>query len=70
MILTLIGRTRLIVADAFATDQQQSNWSESMMNQHNGPMTGWMGGGMWIWAAIGTLLVVLLVLAITKISRK
>jgi len=29
-----------------------------------------MGGGMWIWTVIGVLVVVLLVLPITKLSRK
>ena len=31
---------------------------------------GWMGGGMWIWAVIGVLVVVLLVVAITKLANK
>jgi uncharacterized membrane protein len=31
---------------------------------------GWMGGGMWIWAVIGILVVVLLVVAISKLSKK
>jgi uncharacterized membrane protein len=31
---------------------------------------GWMGGGMWIWAVIGMLVVVLLVVAISKLSKK
>jgi len=31
---------------------------------------GWMGGGMWIWTAIGVLVVVLLVVVIIKLSRK
>jgi uncharacterized membrane protein len=31
---------------------------------------GWMGGGMWIWAVIGVLVVVLLVVVIYKISTK
>ncbi len=31
---------------------------------------GWMGGGMWLWTVIGVLLVVLLVSAIGKLSRK
>ncbi len=31
---------------------------------------GWMGGGMWIWTVIGTLVVVLLVVAINKLSKK
>jgi hypothetical protein len=33
-------------------------------------MNGWMGGGMWIWTAIGVLVVVLLVVAINKVSKK
>ena len=37
-----------------------------MMNHTN----GWMGGSMWIWAVLGTLLVVLLVVAINKVSKK
>jgi hypothetical protein len=39
---------------------------ESMMNHSS----GWMGGGMWLWTVIGVLLVVLLVFAIGKLSRK
>jgi uncharacterized membrane protein len=31
---------------------------------------GWMGGGMWIWTVIGVVVVVLLVLAITKLSKR
>ena len=31
---------------------------------------GWMGGGMWIWTVIGVLVVVLLVVAINKQSKK
>ena len=33
-------------------------------------MNGWMGGGMWIYTLIGVLVVVLLVVAINKISQK
>ena len=33
-------------------------------------MNGWMGGGMWIYAVIGVLVVVLLVVAINKMSNK
>ena len=29
-----------------------------------------MGGGMWLWTVIGVLVVVLLVVAINKLSRK
>lgn len=31
---------------------------------------GWMGGGMWTWTVIGVLLIVLLVVAINKLSRR
>jgi hypothetical protein len=31
---------------------------------------GWMGGGMWLWTAIGVLVVVLLVVLINKLSNK
>ena len=41
-----------------------------MMNQTDGWMSGWAGGGMWIWTVIGVLVVVLLVVAITKLSNK
>ena len=37
-----------------------------MMNHNN----GWMGGGMWIWTALGVLLVALLVVVISKLSKK
>ena len=33
-------------------------------------MNGWMGGGMWIYTVIGVLVVVLLVVAINKVSQK
>jgi hypothetical protein len=33
-------------------------------------MNGWMGGGMWIYTVIGVLVVVLLVVAINKMSQK
>ena len=33
-------------------------------------MNGWTGGGMWIWTVVGTLVVVLLVVAIMKMSKK
>ena len=37
-----------------------------MMNQTN----SWMGGGMWGWSVVGTLLVVLIVVAIMKLAKK
>ncbi len=30
----------------------------------------WMGGGMWLWTVIGVLVVVLLVFAISRMSKK
>jgi uncharacterized membrane protein len=41
-----------------------------MMNHDNGWMSGWMGGGMWIWTVIGVLAMVLLFVAIYKLTRK
>ena len=41
-----------------------------MMNQYGGWMAGWAGGGMWLWTVIGVLVVVLLVVAISKLSNK
>ena len=32
-------------------------------------MGGWAGGGMWVWTVIGVLVIVLLVVAITRMSR-
>jgi heme exporter protein D len=40
------------------------------MNHAGGWMGGWSSEGMWIWAAIGVAVVVLLVLIIGKQSRK
>jgi hypothetical protein len=41
-----------------------------MMNRGDGLMNGWMGGGMWLWTVIGILLIVFLVVAINKLSKK
>jgi len=41
-----------------------------VMNSVDGWMHGSMGGGMWIWTVVGTLVVVLLVVVIIKLSRK
>jgi uncharacterized membrane protein len=41
-----------------------------MMNQTNGWMGGWTGGGMWLWTVIGVAVVVLLVVVISKLSKK
>jgi len=40
------------------------------MNHTDGRMSGWMGGGMWIWTVIGVVVVVLLVVVISKLSKK
>ena len=40
------------------------------MNHSNGWMNGYMGGGMWLWAVIGVLVVILLVVLIGKVSKK
>ena len=42
-----------------------------MMNYiQQGHMGGWMGGGMWTWTLIGIVVVVLLVVLISKLSKK
>ena len=41
-----------------------------MMNQTGGWMGGWAGGGMWVWTVVGILAVVLLVVVISKMSKK
>ena len=41
-----------------------------MMNHTDGWMGGWAGGGVWLWAVIGVAVVVLLVVAIGKLSKK
>ncbi len=33
-------------------------------------MSGWSGGGMWLWPVIGVAVVVLLVVVIGKLSKK
>ena len=33
-------------------------------------MSGWMGGGLWIWTVIGVLVVVLLVVLTNKLTKK
>ncbi len=37
-----------------------------MMNNTNGWMSGWSGGGMWLWIVIGVAVVVLLAFVISK----
>jgi len=49
------------------------NHTNGWMNGMNGWMgggNGWMGGGMWLWTVIGVLVVVLLVVLISNVSRK
>lgn len=41
-----------------------------MMNNTGEWMSGWLGGGMWIWTVIGALVVVLLVVVINNQSKK
>jgi uncharacterized membrane protein len=48
----------------------QRNERGFMMNQTNGWMGGWTGGGMWLWPVIGVAVVVLLVVVINKLSKK
>jgi len=40
------------------------------MNHANGWMGGWAGGGFWPWAVIGIVVVTLLVIIISKMSKK
>jgi hypothetical protein len=39
-----------------------------MMNQADGWMGGWAGGGMWLWAVLAVLVVVVVV--IKSLTRK
>jgi hypothetical protein len=48
----------------------QRNERNYMMNNTNGWMSGWSGGGMWLWAVIGVAVIVLLVVVIGKLSKK
>jgi len=48
----------------------QRNESRFIMNHTDGWMGGWSGGGMWLWTVIGVMVVVLLVVAISKLSKK
>jgi len=43
--------------------------NDGWMNGWN-TSNGWAGGGMWIWTAIGILMIVLLIVAIIKLSKK
>lgn len=41
-----------------------------MMNQTDGLMGGWAGGGMWVWTVVDIALVALLVVVIPNLSKK
>ena len=41
-----------------------------MMNNTNGWMSGWSGGGMWLWTVIGVAVVVLFAVMIIRLSKK
>ena len=60
--LTSIAATILMVSVAAGTSQQMPG----QMPMSN----GWSGGGMWIWTVIGVLVIVLLVVVISKQSKK
>ncbi len=62
-------------ASAHGLDCPVMGWSQRtgsrfIMNHTDGWMGGWSGGGMWLWTVIGVLVVVLLVVAISKLSKK
>jgi uncharacterized membrane protein len=56
--------------DFQVVDWCQRNERNYMMNQTDGWMGGWAGGGMWLWTVIGVAVVVLLVVVIGKLSKK
>jgi len=41
-----------------------------MMNQTDGWMHGWSGGGMWAWTVVGLLVVGMLIVAIGQLLKK
>jgi len=41
-----------------------------MMNQSDGWMGSWAGGGMWVWTVVGIVVVVLLAVVINKLTKK
>jgi hypothetical protein len=41
-----------------------------MMNHSDRWMGGWGGGGMWFWTPVCLLVLFLLVVAITKVTKK
>lgn len=64
--LRLCPRVRLRLTTLSKWRTAEPNERVSVMNH----AYGWMGGGMWIWTVIGALVVVLLVVAINKVSVK
>lgn len=53
------------------TGDVDHDFATNMRMRHaNGWMTGWSGGGIWIWTVVGVLLVVVLVVVISKISKR
>jgi len=40
------------------------------MNQSDGWMGSWAGGGMWVWTVVGIVVVVLLAVVINKLTKK
>ena len=59
----------------YGTRMAAIGWSQRnerlfMMDHNDRWMGGYMGGGMWLWTVIGVLVVVLLVVAINKLSKK
>jgi uncharacterized membrane protein len=62
-------------ASAHGLDCPVVSWSQRsqrsfMINHTGGWMSGWMGGGMWIYTVFGVVVVVLLVVVITKLYNK
>jgi hypothetical protein len=68
------GRNETDFSNTLSAGRQHGTKSKNnkgnMMNQTNGWMGGWMGGGMWLWTVIGVAVVVLLVVVISKLSKK
>lgn len=43
---------------------------EMMPHHVGGWMTGWGGGGLWVWAILGVVVVMLLAVIVNKITKK
>ena len=43
---------------------------EMMPHHVGGWMTGWGGGGLWIWAILGVVVVILLAVIVNKVTKK